>query len=392
MSDFNQLIDRSDLDGLVRTVDDLCSSRDWSSLLQLRNSCRLATASGKQLWPASTLAEYRIALLAPSRIAAQVLEEGSGRFTLGPLTEVIAQNHQWSELQHELPHSPIASFIAHECALRGQQIENPSEVFAALETPLELQPWEPNYELAVYRDNSAEFPSPELPPTSTSHVVTAAASSEIANIQDNAVVDAVHQLVGAWTTSSNGTLQVVAARGDETHALTSLGFASATLRALQPTQALALLAWAGASGGAFGRRRGAAAGRDSAWWLLGALSGLADQWPLKNDEIGDVLNSLKWWWFDADQSPTGWQLQLVIVDEQRGLSWAINARDSVALQPEHDLCNTPFRQHFSNSAVHIVAIQTTTRSHGDGINGRQTSGVPSGRIVYRKLGQERDWQ
>jgi len=102
------------------------------------------------------------------------------------------------------------------------------------------------------------------------------------------------------------------------------------VRALQPTQALALLAWAGASGGAFGRRRGAAAGRDSAWWLLGALSGRADQWPLKNDEIGDVLNSLKWWWFDADQSPTGWQLQLVIVNEQRGLSWAINARDSVA--------------------------------------------------------------
>ena len=105
LSDFNQLIDRSDLDGLVRAVDDLCSSRDWSSLLQLRNSCRLATASGKQLWPASTLAEYRIALLAPAHIAAQVVLEDSGRFTLGPLTEVIAQNHQWLELQHELPHS-----------------------------------------------------------------------------------------------------------------------------------------------------------------------------------------------------------------------------------------------------------------------------------------------
>jgi hypothetical protein len=140
----------------------------------------------------------------------------------------------------------------------------------------------------------------------------------------------VHQLIGAWTTSSNGTLQVGAARGDETHALTSLGITSATLRALQPTQALSLLAWAGASGGAFGRRRGAAAGRDSAWWLLGALSGRSDQWPLKNGEIGDVLNSLKWWWFDANESPTGWQLQLVIVDEKRGLSWAINARDSVA--------------------------------------------------------------
>jgi hypothetical protein len=214
--------------------------------------------------------------------------------------------------------------------LRGQHIENSADVFDALETPLELQSWEPTYELAVYRDNSAEFPSPELPPTSTGRVVTAATLSESATTQDNAVVDAVHQLVGAWTTSSNGTLQVGAARGDETNALASVGIASATLRTLQPTQALALLAWSGASGGAFGRRRGAAAGRDSAWWLLGALSGRADQWPLKNGEIGDVLHSLKWSWFDADQSPTGWQLQLVIVDEQRGLSWAINARDSVA--------------------------------------------------------------
>ena len=330
LSDFNQLIDRSDLDGLVRAVDDLCSSHDWSSLLQLRNSCRLATASGKQLWPASTLAEYRLALLAPAHIAAQVVLEGSGRFTLGPLTEVIAQSHQWSELQNELPHSPIASFVAHECALRGQHIENPDDVFDALETPLELQDWEPNYELAVYRDNSAEFPSPDLPPTSTGRVVTAATSSENSTIQDNAVVDAVHQLVSAWTTSSNGKLQIGATRGDETHALASVGIASATLRELEPTQALALLAWAGASGGAFGRRRGAAAGRDSAWWLLGAVSGRADQWPLENDEIGEVLHSLKWSWFDADESPTGWQLQLVIVDDQRGLSWAINARDSVA--------------------------------------------------------------
>jgi len=329
VSDFNQLIDRSDLDGLVRTVDDLCSSRDWPSLLQLRNSCRLATASGKQLWPASTLAEYRLALLAPAHIAAQVLDEGSGRFTLGPLTEVIAQSHQWSDLQHELPHSPIASFVAHECALRGQHIENSADVFDALETPLELQSWEPIYELAIYRDNFAEFPSPELPPTSTGRVVVAALSSESEDVLDNGLVDAVHQLVGAWSTSSNGTLRVGAARGGETHALASIEVASATLRELQPSQALALLAWAGASGGAFGRRRGAAAGRDSAWWLLGALSGRADQWPLGNDEMGDVLKSLKWWWFDADQNPTGWQLQLVIVDEQRGLSWAINARDSV---------------------------------------------------------------
>jgi len=34
------------------------------------------------------------------------------------------------------------------------------------------------------------------------------------------------------------------------------------------------------------------------------------------------------------------------------------------------------------SAAHIVVTQTTNRSQGDGINGRQTSGAPSGRTVH----------
>jgi hypothetical protein len=46
--------------------------------------------------------------------------------------------------------------------------------------------------------------------------------------------------------------------------------------------------------------------------------------------MSQLVSRLRWWWFDAGQSPTGWQLQLLIADEQQGLSWAINARDDVA--------------------------------------------------------------
>ena len=88
------LINRADLDGLVRLIDDYCETRSWHDLLGLRDACKAAVANGRQVWPASTLAEYRLALLAPAEIAVQVVGEEAGRFTMGPLTEVIAQNHQ----------------------------------------------------------------------------------------------------------------------------------------------------------------------------------------------------------------------------------------------------------------------------------------------------------
>src|SRR4029077_20300790 len=113
-------IHRADLDGLVRLVDKVCASGDWRELLELRNSSRSAVTTGRQLWPAATLAEYLLALWAPAEWATQVLDEDSGRFTIGPLTEVVAQHHQFSDLRSALPDGPRLGFIAHECSLRGQ--------------------------------------------------------------------------------------------------------------------------------------------------------------------------------------------------------------------------------------------------------------------------------
>ena len=69
------LIHRADLDGLVRMVDDRCSTSDWDGLLRLRDRARHAVETGRQLWPAATLAEYRLALLAPPPFVAAVLDE-----------------------------------------------------------------------------------------------------------------------------------------------------------------------------------------------------------------------------------------------------------------------------------------------------------------------------
>ena len=146
----DELIHRADLDGLVRLVDDCTSAGDWARLRRLRDRARHAVGTGRQLWPAATLAEYRLALLAPPEWAAGVLDEGSGRFTIGPLTEVIAQHHSWTEVAPFLDPGPRAAFVAHERVLRGETIDAASVASLpnALDLPYQLAPWEPTYALA----------------------------------------------------------------------------------------------------------------------------------------------------------------------------------------------------------------------------------------------------
>jgi hypothetical protein len=193
----HDLINRADLDGLVRLIDDYCETRGWHDLLGLRDACKAAVANGRQVWPASTLAEYRLALLAPAEMAVQVVDEEAGRFTMGPLTEVIAQNHQWSELSEFLDPSPTSTYIAYECGIRGQRVDG--ELFPALESPCSLLAIETNYALAEYHDNEAKFPTPAIPEMGNAIAVPASSANVV---QDSEVSTAFHQLVDAWTTQS----------------------------------------------------------------------------------------------------------------------------------------------------------------------------------------------
>ena len=88
------------------------------------------------------------------------------------------------------------------------------------------------------------------------------------------------------------------------------------------------LAWAGASGGAHGRRRGAAAGRFGAWWLLATLGDLIEDWPVEPDELGALAAELRWHRWDAHEPTVGWLLQIAVEDVANETAWAITARDA----------------------------------------------------------------
>lgn len=318
-----QLIDRSDLDGLVRLVDTRCTTRDWAGLRRLRDRARLH--SGRQLWPASSLAEYRLALLAPSEWAAGVLGEDGGHFTIGPLTEVVAQDHTFESLRSHLDGGPRAAFVAHERVLRGEDVD-PGGLPDVLDLPYALAPWEPEYALAEYRDDGATFAAPAMPVPSES---LSGLPAGAARLDDEAEIAlAVRQLVEAWTAASTGRAEVAAVEGDAPSALGALGLRTARVAPVEASRALAMLAWAGASGGANGRRRGAALGRFGAWWTLAALGGLVDDWPVHPDDLGETAAALRWWWWDDGAPATGWDLRLVVEDPDESVAVAIVAHDA----------------------------------------------------------------
>lgn len=321
------LIHAVDLDGLVRLVDERCSDRDWAGLLRVRDGCAAATReTGRQLWPAATLAEYRLALLAPPEWVATVLDGEAGRFTIGPLSEVAAVHHTWSELAPHLAPVPVALFVAHERGIRGEQID-PATLAGlppVLDIPAMPRPWEPTYAVSTYTDAGAEHPVP--PVSGVLRPVTIAGAPVV--VDDEPTESAVRHLVEAWTAGSTGRAEVVCVEGSHRDALAALGLRSARIAEVPGAEALALLAWAGASGGAHGRRRGAANGRFSTWWLLAALGDLHDVWPPSDDEIEELLAELRWYRWDAHEPEGGWRLQLAVENPGEGVAWAINASDA----------------------------------------------------------------
>lgn len=321
------LIHAVDLDGLVRLIDDRCSDRDWEGLLRVRDRCSAATRdTGRQLWPAATLAEYRLALHAPVEWAAVVLDGEAGRFTIGPLSEVAAVAHTWAELAPRLTTSPVALFVAHERGLRGEALDPASlaGLPPVLDIPATPRPWEPAYPVSTYSDDGGDHPEP--PSSGRPIGVRIEPVGDEIVVVDDEVESALRQLVETWTSSSTGRAEVVCVEGTHLDALAALGVRSARVAEIPAAEALARCAWAGASGGAHGRRRGMAIGRFSTWWLLGALGDL--DWPPSDDDVEELLAELRWFRWDAHEPEGGWRLQLLVENADEGVAWAINASDS----------------------------------------------------------------
>jgi len=320
----DQLIDRSDLDGLTRLVDALCERRAWAELLDLRDRCRAALERGRQLWPIASHVEYRLALEGDGHHAAAVLVDGTGRFALGPLPEVAAQRHTWADLAPYVESGAPATFAAHERVVRGEDLTDADHIDdRLLDLPRRLQPWEPRYPVATYHADRLEAPPPDLPPLQPIDLTDPGPETA-----DPAGTEALADLARAWTTESNGRAEALAVAGDALAAITALGPPAARVAELEVADALAAMAWTAASGGAHGRRRGMAAGRFGAWWAVAALTDLADDWPVPPDHLGEAAAELRWFAWDAGAPTLGWSLHLAVEDPAEGLAWVLSAGDA----------------------------------------------------------------
>jgi hypothetical protein len=90
-------------------------------------------------------------------------------------------------------------------------------------------------------------------------------------------------------------------------------------------EALQRMAWAASSGGAHGRRRGAALGRFLAWYTAALLAGL--RWPAEPEALADSLGRLRFYRWDEGTPEHGWVLRLAIEHPEQGWAAALAATD-----------------------------------------------------------------
>jgi hypothetical protein len=320
----SRLVDDGDLDELIRHIDRLCGAAAWDALVDLRDRCRRAYERGRQLWPAASHAEYRLALEAPGEWAAPMLVPGSGRFALGPLAEVAASTHTWDELAAHAPAGPPATIAAHERVVRGEDLTGDARVDPyVLELPLRLQPWEPRYPVATYRAHECDIPMVPPPLRPLMRLPHPAVL-----VDDSETCRALLDLAETWVTESNGQARAVAVDGDAVGAIAQLtGESEVFVDEVQVGAALAIMASTAASGGAHGRRRGMASGRFGAWWAAAALADLLDQWPVGPDELGNALGHFRWYHWNERGSIAGWVFRVAVETRDKTRAWAVSAED-----------------------------------------------------------------
>jgi hypothetical protein len=331
MPELEELVEAADLNALLGAVDNLAGRRAWDRLVDLAEMCEEALERGKQLWPIADHIDYRLALDAPGDYAGSVLGPDASRFVLGPLTEVAASSHNWRELAEHLESGVVAAYVAQERILRGEKLGGDEQAHPeVLELPLQLLDYEPTYCLATYRRDAVEVAEPWEPEepmrTREPHMADELHEPELA--------DALLELVLPWINESNGAARTAVVEGDATGAASALAVDGFLLGPLTTEEALQRMAWAGASGGAYGRRRGAALGRFLALYTSSLISDL--RWPPDWDELGATLDQLSFYRFDEPEVGEGWILRLVVEDAEQGWAAAISASDLVEEDTDAD--------------------------------------------------------
>jgi hypothetical protein len=314
-------VERGDVDELVRLADGLADAREWVTVEELRDRCREAVGRGKQLWGVAHWCTYRLAHGAPPELAARQLAEPRSPLLPGPVTEILGVRHAWVDLEPALPPGPDRSVVAHERGLRGDDVDPSSVDPSVVDVPISPEPWEGAYPTVEYTTEGGSFDPPDLPELESVEL------SEAEPVPDEGA-DALLELARAWVAESAGRAESRCVEGDVTAAIGSFGLRHARIAEVVPGEAMAWMAWLAASGGAYGTRRGGAAGRSAAWWTAAVLTGTDDAWPDAHAELGEAVGELRWYVWSDLAPDTGWVARLAVEDPLDGLAWALMAVDA----------------------------------------------------------------
>jgi hypothetical protein len=312
------------MNALLRVIDGMAAAREWDDLLDLADLCEAAVERGKQMWPIAAHIDYRLALEAPGDLAAEVLESHLVRFHPGPLSEVAASTHTWAELALHIEAPHTKAYVAQERVLRGEDLTGVAgDSIDVLELPLVLQPWEPTYALATYKPDHVEVAEPWSPKAPLAPFVSKPAE----RLSEPDIENALTDLVAPWTAESNGAARAIVVEGDAASAVAALldDARPARIGKLSSQEAVQRLAWAAASGGAHGRRRGAAFGRWLTWHTLALL--LDRPWPVDPAALGEEVDALEWYRWDEGAPEEGWVLRIAVGDPELGWAAALAASD-----------------------------------------------------------------
>lgn len=331
-----ELVRRGDLEELMLEVDRRCAARDWDALVTLRDRCEAAIELGRQLWGVARFAEYRLALEAPGPYAGSVCDVDAARFTLGPLTEVAASTHSWTELAPHVPSPWAAAAVAQERVLRGEDLRGDDRAHPeVLDLPLALRPWEPDYPLPRYRSHDLL----EGGPTPPDDPVGGAAAEGMTTGDGpageppggvGALDRALRDIPAMWVDHSEGSCAVGIVSGSAAEAVGTVAPDESFVGPIPTEVAVENLVWAAASGGAYGRRRGMAAGRSAVFWLLRVALGLTDEGGLGH--LDDEVSRLRWFAIHGGTA-SGWRLRLAVDDPAEGWGAAIVAHDDLIEGP-----------------------------------------------------------
>lgn len=315
-----ELVYRGDLDELVRAVDAAANRGDVDEVVALRRACLDAVEfSGRQLWGPAAYAAYRLALDGPSDVAVQMVVEAEDRHMLGPLTEVVAQHHDWADLRDRVPPGPVRGTVAVERVLRGEDLrDDPTAEVHHLDVPAHWCAWEGPRPRLEYRPGEVLAPAPQ--PRVTGDDARAVEAGDA--IDDPDLVQTIEALVAPWATSPDARIAVAVVDGPAAGAVGAVA-PGAVVKPIGLPDAVAAMTWAASSGGAARRRRGGAAGRSATWWALRTLVAHEPASPVE-DLVAD-LGDWSWWRFGGVEED-GWWLRLA-AEHVDGWSLAIDARD-----------------------------------------------------------------